>query len=137
MERSKRLKKNPSAQLPEVTKAMREKLSNDVATIESEVLRMIDFNVGLIELPYTVIKTVIRELAIDREIAETVHKVAWNFANDSLRSQAYLLFPILEIAKVCVFLACEYLSVPVLLDVRADCVEKVIEVYNDSILKQV
>ena len=130
IERGKRLKKNPEVELPPVTDLMRLKLTDDIINLESQLLRVIDFNVGLLEVPYQRLKVIIRSLELDPNTANYMQTVAWNFATDSFRSQACLVYPMDEVAAVCVKLAAEYMDVQVHIEVQAGCLEMLIRQYE-------
>lgn len=133
IERAKRLCKNPQADLPTITDLMRSRLRDDIITLESQVLRLIDFNFGQLEVPYPRLKTLIRALQLEPNTANTLHTVAWNFANDSFRCQACLVFPMDEVAAGCVSLAAAYMGLRVQVEVRAECVEMLTRVYEPAL----
>lgn len=133
IERAKRLRKTPQTVLPTVTDLMRSKLSEDIVTLESQVLRLIDFNFAQLEAPYPRLKTLIRSLQLEPNTANALHTVAWNFANDSFRCQACLVFPMEEIAAACVSLAAAYMGLRVEVEVQAECVEMLIRVYEPAL----
>lgn len=133
IERAKRLQKNPHADLPPVSDQIRSKLTDDIVSLESQILLLIDFNVGQLETPYARLKTLIRSLQLEPNTANTLHTVAWNFASDSFRTQACLLFSMDEVAAACVSLAAAYMGVRVQVGVRAECLEMLIRVYEPAL----
>ena len=133
IERAKRLLKNPLASLPPVTDQIRSKLTDDIVSLESQILSLIDFNVGQLETPYALLKTLIRSLPLEPNTANTLQTVAWNFVSDSFRTQACLVFSMDEVAAACVSLAAAYMGVNVQVRVRAECLEMLIRVYEPAL----
>ena len=111
--------------------ARKEQICREIQYFEFDVLLALNFCVH-VEVPYEYLSALI-PTGLQREEAERLHRVALNFCNDSLHSEAYLLFPVSQVANACVYLAGLFCCLETGISPLQDCVESVVQVYKDAL----
>lgn len=121
----KRSKGSNASILNNITEDMVNKVIKDVAFHEFQLLAVLDYELT-VDLPYPIINSLVNQYGGD----QIMRRVANNFANDCFYSRLVLWFKPEEIAQGCVYLAGQFLSVPVAECQKDELISSILEVFE-------
>mmetsp|Transcript_20131 Transcript_20131/g.37442 ORF Transcript_20131/g.37442 Transcript_20131/m.37442 type:complete len:165 (-) Transcript_20131:2671-3165(-) len=127
LEVARKTKMNPRFQAPPLNDATLSKLIIKITDYEMWLLVSCECSV-FPDLPYHYIQDYCSQL--DAVTRDSLMRVSTNFANDSFRCQLCLVKSPQTIAKACLYLACRYLSIDLVIECEAEAVAMILELYN-------
>lgn len=124
----KRSKASNSSILNNITEDMVNKVIKDVTLHEFQLLAVLDYELT-VDLPYQAINSLVNRYGGDA----IFRRVANNFANDCFYSRLVLWFTVDDLAEACVYLAGQFLGLPIEACENKELISEILEIYEGYI----